>query len=153
MNARTAVQSVAADLGYGSRTYASQVESIAAAFERGETDSTIQSTLVSYGATRSTAVTAVSRVRELLADTETTTEDASFDRATAASVIRAFIQNGEHHVGDRGASKEDVDALLILAGLEDEPEPEPLIVGGTEVEPGGLIARLVDWARRNGFAG
>jgi hypothetical protein len=80
----------------------------------------------------------------------------TFDKAAAASVIRAFIEEGQPHVEGSdfdGFLPDEVTALLVLAGLEDEvvPEPEP------EVDEGpvdrGLFRRLVDFAKGHGFSG
>jgi hypothetical protein len=86
-----------------------------------------------------------------------------FDKATACEVIRAFIQIG--YGSDDSAAEydeDDVTALLILAGLEDEPEPEPEVVD--EVAPEDETPRwaqrlmqqvegLASFARQHGFRG
>ena len=75
-----------------------------------------------------------------------------FDKATAAEVIRAFLEYGQPHIGNDGFDSEAVDALLVLAGIEDEviPEPEPVDEGPVDR---GLFRRLVDFAKGHGFSG
>lgn len=70
-------------------------------------------------------------------------EHPSLDRVTAAEVIRAFL--AEYH------REVDIDALLILAGLEDEPAP--VFEDDDDVVDPGLFARLVSFARGHGFSG
>jgi formaldehyde-activating enzyme involved in methanogenesis len=73
------------------------------------------------------------------------------DNATAAAVIRAFITSGSKHltkVGRRGASEEEVTALLQIAGLEDVP-----VTQVTDQVDSGLLHRLIEFAKSKGFKG
>lgn len=152
MNVRTAVTTVAAESGYANRS--AEIDRVVSVIEGGASQYEVSALLATY-VPSSTARDLANRVFANINAGATTTVDTgvveSFDRATAASVIRAFIQDGEYHVGDRGAPKEDVDALLVLAGLEDEviPEPEP----EAEVSDPSVLQRLVSWARGQGFGG
>ena len=82
----------------------------------------------------------------------------SFDRDGACEVIRSFIQDGYgSHEGEYDEDK--VDALLVLAGLMDEPVVEP----EAETEETGVAAALakisqtldglVEFAKGHGFRG
>lgn len=88
----------------------------------------------------------------------TDVQPGSVDPQVACQVIRAFL------IDEEGYSNEEVAALLVLAGLEDEvvpePEPEPF---GHEVEAddtASVLARiestlsgLVGFARGHGYSG
>jgi hypothetical protein len=64
-----------------------------------------------------------------------------FDKATACEVVRVFL--ADFH------PDEQVTALLQIAGLEDVPEP----VVEEPIEDLSMWARLVQWARGQGFSG
>jgi hypothetical protein len=82
-----------------------------------------------------------------------------FDRETACAVIRAFIEEGENPEADYTA--EEVTALLVLAGLEDEVVPEPEVddEAGSDLATmireavAAAVAPLVEFARRHGYRG
>lgn len=84
-----------------------------------------------------------------VAQAETSFTPPYVEREVAAEVIRAFL------VGEEDMPEEDVTALLVLAGLEDEVVPEPeieTVVSEDTVDP-GLFRRLVEFARGKGFRG
>lgn len=82
-------------------------------------------------------------------------EEVILDAAVVCEVIRAFITEGSPHLGrsGRGATPEQVTALLQIAGLEDVPEPEPVTVESGEGVEVGVLHRLVNWAKGIGFSG
>jgi hypothetical protein len=73
-------------------------------------------------------------------------------KANASEVIRAFISDDSDHDGGE-YDESEVTALLILAGLEDAPEPEPEVVAEETTVDAGMFQRLVAFARRHGFTG
>lgn len=142
-SAREAVQTVASNYGYGNRT--SEINSVAGLFENGHSDSDIVDRLTSYGLSAATAGAAVTAVREMFVP-----QPAVFDKAEACRVIRSLISASDtRHNGRGGYSDDEVTALLVLAGLEDEPDPEVQV----EVTSQGMFNRLLDWARGQGFRG
>lgn len=145
MTSTATVQAVANEYGYGQ--YTRQINEVAAAVDRGETAQYVTRILNGYGVDRRVT----DRITErLFATPVTSTPLAAFDKAGAAATIRAFIQNGSAHVGQNGASEEDVTALLVIAGLEDEVVP---VAVDPEVQHAGLLTRLASWARGQGFSG
>jgi hypothetical protein len=115
---------------------------------------------------------------EFIADaTEEATGD-TVDRAATAEVVRALLVDAQTKAR-RGQitdiTDEDIDAFLVIAGLEDEPEPEVVEETVTDEAPasrfeekvtellgvmsenitkvGEQVANLTEFARRNGYTG
>src|SRR4051812_25813611 len=153
--ARTVVQREADALGYG--TYSQQINEAVRHVESGNFDA-LQRALVQYGLDERRAADVTDRieaqVREVPATEDATTD--GFDKDAAVHVLRTFLQEGyDHSVNEAEYDEDEVDALLILAGLMDEPEPVVEAASEEQVEAvdPSLFQRLVAFARRNGFTG
>lgn len=165
-NVRSTVQSLASEYGYGHRS--NEIEAVANLVEQGQIGR-VRSYLTALGVSSFTA----DRVQERLSQSFTgTAETEGFDRETAAHVIRTFIQEGFDSNADGRYSEEETTALLVLAGLEDEPEPEveeptaeteeedvdsmSAVVRRIEEAVSGLAQKvegLVSFAQRHGYRG
>jgi hypothetical protein len=158
---RSAVESAMSEVGYGHyRRYAG---SLADHLNRtGLSVEAVQSFAAQQGA-RVDAQTAERFVGQINGDAPTpagghpeVTEAEGFDREEAARVIRAFLIDVEDYEDD------EVTALLVLAGIEDEPEPEPEVVEEPEAEDDtpawakrllDKVESLASFARRHGYDG
>lgn len=109
---------------------------------------------------------------EFIADQSVTDEPETstdtVDRAATAEVVRALLVDAKQKA-ERGQivgiSDEDIDAFLVIAGLEDEPEPEPEVLESVSEATSlsylsglvqGAVQRLdalTEFARRHGFNG
>lgn len=173
-NVRSTVQSLATEYGYGHRS--NEIEAVANLVEQGQIGR-VRSYLTALGVSSFTA----DRVQERLSQSFTGTaepevaETEGFDRETAAHVIRTFIQEGFDSNAAGRYSEEETTALLVLAGLEDEPEVEEpeveeptaeteeedvdsmsAVVRRIEEAVSGLAQKvegLVSFAQRHGYRG
>lgn len=84
--------------------------------------------------------------------------DAGLSKDDLAATIRAFIQSDQPHLTRarrKGATSDQVDALLQILGLMDVPTPavsEP-DSEGIDGDTRALLQRLVSFARQHGFGG
>jgi len=157
------VADIARAYGYSNRTR--EIDAVAQFIDAGTDERGVVDLVTHAGANRGLAQEVAAAIFRRLGSEPTTgpvnavgsepvaeSTEPAFDRQRAADVVRAFILNSGPHLAEMGGgfAPEYVDALLVLAGLEDEPEPEAEV----EDEPTpSVLRRLLSWARGQGFNG